>query len=142
MRHFPDIDGNFIEQFQTGGFDARLWELYLFTYLREAGFFVDRSHARPDFLVSAGGHSVAIESVTVGRRPDRPPRYLKEFPAVRTAAQIKDAHKDEIPLKFGSTLYSKLKKRYWTLPHVRGDRWCLRSPTSMTITQCFGLRPP
>ena len=29
MAWYEDIDGNFIEQFQTTGFDARLWELYL-----------------------------------------------------------------------------------------------------------------
>lgn len=28
MNHYVDIDGNFIEQFQTTGFDSRLWELY------------------------------------------------------------------------------------------------------------------
>ena len=25
-----DADGNFVEQFQTTGFNARIWELYLF----------------------------------------------------------------------------------------------------------------
>lgn len=29
MPHYIDIDGNFVEQFQTTGFDARVWELYL-----------------------------------------------------------------------------------------------------------------
>jgi hypothetical protein len=120
MRHFTDIDGNFVEQFQTGGFDARLWELYLFVYLREADLFVDRSHPRPDFLVSAGESQAAIESVTAGRRPDRPPLYLKQFPMIRTPAEIREAHMDEIPLKFGSPLYTKLQKRYWDLPHVQG----------------------
>jgi hypothetical protein len=26
---FEDKDGNFVQQFQTTGFDARLWELFL-----------------------------------------------------------------------------------------------------------------
>ena len=34
--HFPDPDGNFLEQFQTTGFDARIFELYLYAYLSVA----------------------------------------------------------------------------------------------------------
>jgi ribosomal protein L30 len=36
MRFHEDIDGNFVEQFQTTAFDARLWELYLFATFRRA----------------------------------------------------------------------------------------------------------
>jgi hypothetical protein len=36
MHWYEDPDGNFIEQFQTTGFDARLWELYLFAMFCEA----------------------------------------------------------------------------------------------------------
>lgn len=28
MRHFVDVDGNFVQQFQTTAFDSRIWELY------------------------------------------------------------------------------------------------------------------
>ncbi|HHM0809748.1 TPA: glycosaminoglycan attachment protein, partial [Klebsiella pneumoniae] len=42
MPHYTDIDGNFVEQFQSSGFDARLWELYLNTYLNEEQLFLDR----------------------------------------------------------------------------------------------------
>jgi hypothetical protein len=38
MRWYEDADGNFVEQFQTTGFNARLWELYLFTTLVETGY--------------------------------------------------------------------------------------------------------
>ena len=31
---FNDKDGNFVKDFQTAGFDARIWELYLHAYLR------------------------------------------------------------------------------------------------------------
>lgn len=51
MSHFKDIDGNFIEQFQSTGFDARLWELYLNTYLIEEQLFFDRNYNAPDFIV-------------------------------------------------------------------------------------------
>lgn len=35
---YVDVDGNYIKDFQTQGFDARLWELFLYIYLYEAGF--------------------------------------------------------------------------------------------------------
>ena len=35
---FEDLDGNFVEQFQSTGFDSRLWELYLHAYFEDAGF--------------------------------------------------------------------------------------------------------
>jgi hypothetical protein len=62
---FKDPDGNFVEQFQTTGFSARCFELYLFAYLSRSGFGVDRSHANPDFLVSRDGLTVAVEATTV-----------------------------------------------------------------------------
>ena len=40
---FTDPDGNFIEQFQTTGFDARMWELYLFIMLSEEACRFDRT---------------------------------------------------------------------------------------------------
>ena len=49
MPHYIDIDGNFVEQFQSAGFDARIWELYLNSYFIEEGFEFDRSHHAPDF---------------------------------------------------------------------------------------------
>ena len=30
MHYFEDADGNFVQNFQSGGFDARVWELYLY----------------------------------------------------------------------------------------------------------------
>ena len=50
MRWYEDVDGNFVEQFQTSGFDARMWELYLFAALSEIGFTLDRTHPAPDFV--------------------------------------------------------------------------------------------
>jgi hypothetical protein len=43
------VDGNFVEQFQTRGFDARIWELYLFAAFREMNYGIERVHAVPDF---------------------------------------------------------------------------------------------
>ena len=38
---FDDPEGNFLEQFQTTGFDARLFELYLFAYFSRSGYDVE-----------------------------------------------------------------------------------------------------
>ncbi len=50
MRWYEDIDGNFVEQFQTTGFNARVWELYLFAALTEANLRLERPDPAPDFL--------------------------------------------------------------------------------------------
>ena len=65
FQSFPDPDGNFLEQFQTTGYDARYFELYLFAYFSRSGFAVDRSRPAPDFLVSREGLTVAVEATTV-----------------------------------------------------------------------------
>lgn len=120
MPHYVDVDGNFVEQFQSTGFDARLWELYLYAYIAEEELFLDRTHPAPDFLVTKYGKTVAIEAVIVGRKEENPPKYFKQQPKPKTHAGILDAHEHMIPLKFGSPLYSKLSKKYWDFPHVKG----------------------
>jgi hypothetical protein len=116
MPHYIDIDGNFVEQFQTTGFDSRLWELYINSYLTEEELSIDRSKNAPDFMVSGYGHKAAIECVIVGRKAgaefviNQPPRIPDPSP-----------ERDEaVAIRFGSPLYSKLKKKYWELPHVSG----------------------
>ena len=62
---FDEPDGNFVKDFQTTGFNSRLWELYLFAALVEEGFKLDRNHVQPDFIASTGGQTIAIEATTV-----------------------------------------------------------------------------
>jgi hypothetical protein len=112
---FTDPDGNFIEQFQTTGFDARLWELYLFVFLREAGCRLDRTHRAPDFVCDHFGLEFSVEAVTVnpsqaGLDPERP----------QTPAQIRHYNEHFTPIRFGSALLAKLRRRYWEQPHVAG----------------------
>jgi hypothetical protein len=57
-----DPDGNFVQQFQTHGFDARTFELYLQALFTEAGHGIGRSHDRPDFLITRDGLTVAVEA--------------------------------------------------------------------------------
>lgn len=119
MPHYVDIDGNFIEQFQTTGFDARVWELYLNAYLVEEGFLFDRAHYAPDFMIQKYGHTVAIEATIVGRKGGLKELDLESPPRV-TREQILEKTRDEMPIKFGSPLFSKLQKKYWDLEHVAG----------------------
>lgn len=121
MSHYIDIDGNFVEQFQTTGFDARLWELYLNSYITEEQLFTNRDYDRPDFLVKKYGKSVAIEAVIVGRQKDNPISVMKiEDKLPNSEKEIKERLEHEIPIRFGSPLFSKLKKEYWKLDHIRG----------------------
>lgn len=119
MPHYVDIDGNFIEQFQTTGFDARIWELYLNAYLVEEGLFLDRSHFAPDFLVQKYGHTVAIEATIVGRKGQLTEADIANITQL-TPEQIQEKMRNEMPIRFGSPLFSKLQKKYWELEHVAG----------------------
>ena len=118
MHHYTDIDGNFVEQFQTTGFDSRLWELYLFAYLTEESLLIDRTHYAPDFIVSDGRQTVAIEAVTV--QPSQNVVAEEIDFATLTPEKIQELQRHYMPIKFGSPLYSKLKKKYWDLEHVGG----------------------
>ena len=51
---FDDPDGHYIKEFQTHGFDARLWELYLYIYFHDK-FTQIKGNAAPDFHITNGG---------------------------------------------------------------------------------------
>ncbi|RXK53471.1 glycosaminoglycan attachment protein [Oleiharenicola lentus] len=111
---FVDIDGNYAKDFQTTGFNARLWELALFAFLHEQQFTFNHEHDRPDFLVDKHGKSLAIEATTVNPTDGETP------PNPSTREEVELLRRDFMPVKFGSALYSKLQKKYWELDHVKG----------------------
>lgn len=114
---YVDVDGHYIEDFQTGGFDARLWELYLYIYLYNAGFDISRETKTPDYHVSFFGNECFIEAVTVN--PSRNTKHAQpDLPD--TPEEVALLINDYLPIKFGSSLYSKLKKEYWNQEHVTG----------------------
>ena len=101
--HFEDRDGNFVEQFQSkNGFDARIWELYLWCYFREENFHFCYDFDAPDFMIEKRGYEVAIEAVHINRKQN-----LEEPVSIPTLEEIQKKMEDEIPLMFGSPLYSK-----------------------------------
>lgn len=109
-------DNHFVEQFQTQGFDARVFELGIFAFLKECGLTISQKHERPDFIVSNELEEVCIEVTT-----SNPPDHLKltnlanrfgELPQEELFTKITD----ELPIRLGSPLFSKLKKNYWKLP--------------------------
>lgn len=116
MHYFEDVDGNFVQQFQSSGFDARLWELYLYALFTELGYGFDRAHAAPDFHCQGLRGDVFVEATTVN--PSATP------PEIDDSSQ-EAYYEHYVPTKFGSALFSKLQKKYWELPHVAGSPFIL-----------------
>ncbi len=114
---FTNPDSHYIREFQTQGFNARLWELYLYVYLYNAGFEFIRGQPSPDYHLSFFGEECLIEAVTVNpsQNPDRP-----DLPPPKSPYEVNELRKEYLPIKYGSALFSKLKKRYWEMDHVKG----------------------
>lgn len=118
-RWIPDLDGNLARDFQTTGYSARVWELYLSVAFREMNFAIRHEHAVPDFQLIKDDNTVFVEATTANAQdpmavavglgpPPGPPEDFWSF------------IEQEMPLKFGSPLHSKMKKRYWEKEHVKG----------------------
>jgi hypothetical protein len=120
FQHFSDPDGNFVQQFQSSGFDARFFELYLFAYFYYSGFEIDRSHEAPDFLVSRNVVTAAVEATTVNAPTRGVLADLGKQIGDLSGAEMAEYQRHELPIRFGSPLFSKLNKRYWDLPNVQG----------------------
>lgn len=135
---FVDLDGNFVKDFQTTGFDARIWELYLFATFTSLDFAFDRSEAVPDFCLSRGAMKVFIEATTANPTGGAQPSIIGAPPP--PPDDLLDYNEKEMVLKFGSPLESKVKKAYWDLPRVRGHAFVIaiadfHAPASMIWSQ-------
>lgn len=117
---FDDPDGNFVEQFQTTGFDSRTFELFLFAMFKEQGHTIDRSHARPDFLLGKHGLTVAVEAVTASMPAVGGIQPYFSLPKAQTTKELLAYIRDSLPIRLGSPLFSKLRQQYWLEPHVQG----------------------
>lgn len=117
MKRHNDADGNFIEQFRTTGFDARVWELYLFITLNEAGLLVESFPDSVDFFAT-GEEKFAVEAATANL-----PRYAdgKLVPSQRPEAleDPTDYLQNYLHTRWSGPLKTKLEKQYWTRPNSR-----------------------
>lgn len=120
MPYYQDVDGNFVEQFQSTAFDARFWELYIFALLNEQGFAFDRSFSAPDFLAHSFGERIFFEAVTVNPAMNHA-GLIVEAPVPMDPDGLRQYYREYMPIKWGGALTSKLKKKYWELPHVAGS---------------------
>lgn len=119
MRWYEDTDGNFIEQFQTTGFDSRVWELYLFATLNEAGLQVERPSPAPDLLVHSVFGEFALEATTI--QPSTPAKRGAATPPVpRTLEDLETYVRHYLPIRYAGPLTAKLRREYWSKPPVSG----------------------
>ena len=118
MHWYEDLDGNFVEQAQTTGFDARLWELYLFATFVEIGYIIQNIHAVPDFSCIGSLGDFTVEAMTVNPTQDHQGTPVPPPPR-NTPDQIRTYLREYMPIKYGSTLYSKLQKKYWEKEDAR-----------------------
>jgi len=118
MRWYRDQDGNFVEQFQTSGFDARIWELYLFATLVEAGYVIEQPTPAPDFKAIGSYGSFCVEATTINPSQDgsATPR-----PTPNDSPEVVDEYLQHyLPIRFAGPLTAKLRKRYWDHPDATG----------------------
>lgn len=108
LKSYSDADGNFLEQFQTTGFDQRLWELYLNSYFREEEFKISK-YPDIDFVLEKSNQVLGVEAVTVACKTNSicffPNRISKELYS-------------KIFLEYSSALTTKLKKMYWNKKYI------------------------
>lgn len=115
----PNPDNNFIEQFQSQGFNSRVFELALFPLLEETGFKIEMNFEAPDFMLTGQNRKFAVEATA--SNPQR------ENLGKNTLADIKEMTEDEatnkaendFPIRAGSSLLTKINKDYWGLPHCK-----------------------
>lgn len=129
MRWYEDIDGNFVEQFQTNGFKQRLWEIYLFSIFTENDCVFDTSHNAPDFLLKHikkySNLEFCVEATTVN-----PPQNNIPQPDVDDEKNNIDLLRNYFPTRYSGPLTAKLKKKYWEKEHVAGK------PLVLAICDC------
>jgi hypothetical protein len=113
---FPDPDGNFVEQFQTSGFDARTFELFLFAMFKDLRHHIERE-PRLDFILSRDGQEACVEAVIASPPPNHGVQPYTHDPPDRSPEELQE---QEMAIRLGSPLFSKLQKKYWALPRALG----------------------
>ena len=139
MKWYEDPDGNFVQQFQTDGFDARLWELYLFAAFREMGYAIDRSEQIPDFTCKGVFCDFTVEAVTVNPSKDNNGTITR--PPLESKQDIDDYFDHYVPARFARSLNTKLAKEYWKRPNVEGKPFLLALQDFSDVVSMLRVRP-
>ncbi len=116
---FPDPDGNFVEQFQTNGFDARTFEMFLFAMFKDLGHERGRE-PRLDFILTWKGQTACVEAVIASLPSNNGIIPYTHDAPTSTPQELQEYLQQEMAIRLGSPLYSKLKKKYWDLPQAKG----------------------
>lgn len=138
---FVERDGNFIEQFQTTGFNTRTFELYVSELLHSENFSPIGSEPQPDFTVVKNEMQISIECTTAN--PSGNDAGLLAYRSVNErdsdVADIRDRQQNQLPIRIASALRAKMLHRldkkngggkaYWELPHVAGRPFVLAIQT-------------
>lgn len=119
MRWHEDVDGNFVEQFQTTGFNARVWELYLFAALTEANLELERPDPAPDFSARGLKGEFALEATTINPSIGRDGQLIAT-PEPQTKQEEEDYARQYLPIRYAGPLVAKLSKEYWRQPSATG----------------------
>lgn len=109
MRYHQDMDGVFIRNFQAAGFDARLWELYLWAAFTELGFVRCGDAQTPDFMIRSLSGRLAVEATTANR-PDGSDLLLP-----KNKDEFIDYVSNYLPIRLSIALKNKLNRKppYW-----------------------------
>lgn len=136
-KEMTDMDGNFIQQFQSDGFDARLWEMYLFILFKEIGFTHNNQHDRPDFQLTKDGIEIFVEaSLSAEKKDDIFTKSFIEDAMARLDLEVQQKLIDYYIIRMGSVLFSKLNKEYWKLD------WVKEKPIILAITPAHNYLAP
>jgi hypothetical protein len=118
----PKPDDNFISDLEGYGFNARIWELYLFACFKEQGCKVSQDFPSPDFEISIGIMKAFVEAVTTN--PTGPGSLELQQPQHAPADKLERVSGD-MAARFAKTLRSKLQKKYAEQAHVKGYPFAL-----------------
>lgn len=118
FERWDSADPHFVREFQTAGFDARVFELYLAAVLESLGWSIGGEGGRPDFRCRGPGLEFYVEAATANSPGNpTPPASTKEYFDQLAASTD---NRDEVAVRFGSVLRSKAQQRYQELPRVAG----------------------
>lgn len=130
FERWASADPHFVREFQTAGFDARVFELYIAATLRSLGFAIGCEAGRPDFRCRDARLEFYVEAGTANSPGNPGPAatvedYFKQF-------RSQTENQDEVAVRFGSVLRSKANMRYQDLAHVAGK------PIALAVQGFFG----